>query len=278
MFFSYKSTRMYYEVIGEGKPILLVHGLACDMNLMKGCMEQVFDKKPGYKRIYVDLLGMGESDADLEFASAEKMIEVLSAFSREVIGEGFLLVGESYGGYLCRGLLAREMHRVDGLMLICPVVVPQVSERHLPKKDFMIQDREYLNTLKESSRNAFCEYAVIADERTYQRHKAEIVVGLKKADYKFIEELRKKYQFEEDASGRIREKIFCNPTLFVCGRQDNCVGYRDLWELVEDYPRATFAVLDVAGHNMQIEQPELFEAMTQNWIERVENVQRGEML
>ena len=48
-----------YEIMGEGQPVLLIHGLACDMNLMKGCMEPVFSNVEGYKRIYIDLPGMG---------------------------------------------------------------------------------------------------------------------------------------------------------------------------------------------------------------------------
>jgi pimeloyl-ACP methyl ester carboxylesterase len=35
------------------------------------------------------------------------------------------------------------------------------------------------------------------------------------------------------------------------------------------YPRATFAVLDVAGHNLQIEQPRLFNALMHEWLDRV---------
>lgn len=68
----------------------------------------------------------------------------------------------------------------------------------------------------------------------------------------------------------IKEMCYTKPSLFICGRQDNCVGYRDLWELIEDYPRAAFLIIDAAGHNLQIEQPEMFEASMHNWLLRVE--------
>lgn len=38
--------------------------------------------------------------------------------------------------------------------------------------------------------------------------------------------------------------------------------------MIENYPRATLAVLDTAGHNLQIEQPELFESLVGEWIRR----------
>jgi pimeloyl-ACP methyl ester carboxylesterase len=55
------------------------------------------------------------------------------------------------------------------------------------------------------------------------------------------------------------------------GRQDTEVGYKDQFKLLEDYPRASYVVLDKAGHNLQIEQYELFSYLVGEWIERVIN-------
>jgi pimeloyl-ACP methyl ester carboxylesterase len=63
---------------------------------------------------------------------------------------------------------------------------------------------------------------------------------------------------------------FEKPTLILVGRQDGMVGYRDAWEILENYPRSTFAVLDRAGHNLQIEQETLFNALVNEWLDRVE--------
>jgi len=55
----------------------------------------------------------------------------------------------------------------------------------------------------------------------------------------------------------------------VMGRQDSVVGYRDHWQLIENFPRASFVILDKAGHNMQIEQDGLFSALVKEWLDRV---------
>jgi pimeloyl-ACP methyl ester carboxylesterase len=60
------------------------------------------------------------------------------------------------------------------------------------------------------------------------------------------------------------------PTLMLLGQQDTSTGYRDAWPILEQYPRATFAVLDKAGHNLQIEQADLFTAFVSEWLDRVE--------
>ena len=62
---------------------------------------------------------------------------------------------------------------------------------------------------------------------------------------------------------------FDKPVLFMSGRQDICVGYKDLYKLLEDYPRATFSIIDIAGHNLQIEQPELFNSLVENFLIRI---------
>jgi hypothetical protein len=49
MKFHYKETVINYEIEGLGKPVVILHGLGCDLNMMKGCLESVFGIKKGYK-------------------------------------------------------------------------------------------------------------------------------------------------------------------------------------------------------------------------------------
>ncbi|MEA0562741.1 alpha/beta fold hydrolase [Lysinibacillus irui] len=56
-----KKANIYYEVIGTGTPIIMLHGFSPDHRLMKGCMEPIFDGREGWKRIYLDLPGMGRT-------------------------------------------------------------------------------------------------------------------------------------------------------------------------------------------------------------------------
>src|SRR6266536_3224667 len=63
---------------------------------------------------------------------------------------------------------------------------------------------------------------------------------------------------------------FGGPTLILTARQDHLCGYRDAWDLLNNYPRATFAVLDRAGHFVNIEQDVLCQALMREWLDRVE--------
>ncbi|WP_337970370.1 alpha/beta fold hydrolase [Virgibacillus salexigens] len=55
------------------------------------------------------------------------------------------------------------------------------------------------------------------------------------------------------------------------GAQDSVIGYKDAWKLIDNFPIATFATLDMAGHNLRSEQSNVFEALTGNWLERVQH-------
>jgi pimeloyl-ACP methyl ester carboxylesterase len=86
----------------------------------------------------------------------------------------------------------------------------------------------------------------------------------------FVPEMRldpKRYAFSFDLAAA--EKSFARPVLIVAGRQDTTVGYRDAWDILESYPRATFAVLDRADHVWPVEQPNLLAALVDDWLTRI---------
>lgn len=66
-----------------------------------------------------------------------------------------------------------------------------------------------------------------------------------------------------------------NPTLILAGRQDAAAGYAGPWRLLEHYPRATFAVLDRAGHALPHEQADLASALLAEWLDRVDEFTRA---
>lgn len=55
-------------------------------------------------------------------------------------------------------------------------------------------------------------------------------------------------------------------------KQDSSVGYKDAINIMDCYPRGSFAILDIAGHNLQIEQPQLFSSLVNEWLDRTEEI------
>ena len=261
---------IYYEEYGQGKPILCVHGFTIDHRALKGCMESVFEKVSGYRRIYLDLPGMGQTPGLDWVENADVMLEIIKKFIAKVIGtESFLVTGNSYGGYMALGL-AREMgSQIDGIFLLCPCTVGETALRKLPsKKDAIIEAglEEYVNSPEDFSNFLAC--AAIASKETWDRFATEIMPGINVADYAFLKAYRGRgfsFSFETE----LKKLNFDKPVVALTGKQDDSVGYEDTWETVKHLPSLTFVVLDNAGHNLQIEQVELFEAHLREWLKAI---------
>lgn len=93
-----------YEIIGSGKPVLIIHGWGISRITMKGAFEPVFESLEGYKRYYIDLPGMGESEHG-SVKNSDDILEILHGFATDVIGEKCIIAGQSYGGLLTRGFV-----------------------------------------------------------------------------------------------------------------------------------------------------------------------------
>ena len=90
------------------------------------------------------------------------------------------------------------------------------------------------------------------------------------ADWSFLARLEANYLLEGEA-GRPGPP-FEQPSLILAGRQDARVGFRGAMTLVDELPRATLAVLDLAGHHLgRIERPALFEALVRDWLDRLDD-------
>jgi pimeloyl-ACP methyl ester carboxylesterase len=263
-----ENINVYYEAYGTGRPLITIHGFTPDHHLMTGCMEPVFQQRDGWQRFYPDLPGMGKTPGPKWLTNSDQMLEVMLDFIEAVIpGQNFVLAGESYGGYLARGIVQRWPERVDGLFLLCPLIVPLSDERHTPLFKVLKRDPAVLEKLSPQDREPFEAVAVVQTQYTWERTRDEVVIGLNLADRPFLDTLFQQgypFSFDVDAIAP-----FQKPTLILTGRQDHMVGYGDGWNIYENFPRGSYVVLDRAGHNLQIEQPAVFDALVNEWLDRV---------
>jgi pimeloyl-ACP methyl ester carboxylesterase len=270
MEYTVKDVTIYYEIHGSGKPILMIHGWSPDHRLMKGCMEPIFQSMDTpWQRIYFDLPGMGKTRGQPWITGTDQMLKLILEFIDGVIpDQHFVVAGESYGGYLARGVIKERTALVDGLLLICPVAIQETYRENAPVLQVLEKDEGFLNSLSKEDRQYFEGINVIQNKRVWEKFKEDILPGLKIADYAFLENsLGQHVPYTVNVD--LVEKPYWQPTLMVMGRQDSAVGYRDQWQLIENYPRASFVILDKAGHNLQIEQDILFNVLVKEWLERV---------
>lgn len=260
---------VYYDIKGAGKPLLMLHGMPLDHRHMIREMEPLFERRAGWQRVYVDLPGMGQTPGSDTITCQDDMLNVIMAFIDRVIpGQRFAVAGLSYGGYMARGLVYCRGTQIDGVLLTVPAVLGDRDQWDLPAHLTVKRDEALLAELDDHERQGIEGMAVVQSRRVVECWRSGISPAVDAADHTFIERLnqRRAFSFDPDALPAPFEK----PALIVTGRQDHVCGYRDAWNLLERYPRATFAVLDRAGHCLTMEQEDLFHALVSEWLDRVE--------
>ena len=126
--------------------------------------------------------------------------------------------------------------------------------------------------MKNSSVNQFLlgMFTAVHNERNWNRLKNEMIAGFESRDKPYITKIRHSPDFIFSFNVDELPKKFEKPSLILTGRQDGLVGYKDAWNFLDNYPRASFIVLDMSGHALQIEQETLFNALVKEWLGRME--------
>jgi pimeloyl-ACP methyl ester carboxylesterase len=254
---------VHYVERGHGTPVLLLHGAGVDHREPLGTIEPAFAEISGYRRIYPDLPGHGRTAAPESIRGADDVLDALIGFVDEVIGDERLLVaGHSAGGYYARGVADRRPDQVIGLALICPLLE---DIRDVPPHTAVVKDG------LEAAGDAFRSYFVVQTPAMLRSYAENVAPGVEAADAEALERIGERWRLtlaghEAPADDR--------PVLVVVGRQDSAVGFAGQWDLMEAYPRGTFALLDRAGHALPHEQPDLLGALVREWLRRVEERER----
>ena len=257
-----------FEVRGEGRPILLIHGWSADRDYMLADLEPVFAEHPGWRRIYLDLPGHGATPAPEWLSTQDQMLSIVRDFIDLVLPEGpFAIAGSSYGGHLALGLIRAVPERLIGAALLVPDVPAPDGTRDTAAAAVLFEDTSIFADLAPDE-EWMCDTLVVHERWMVDEIRAHDMPAYRQADYEFLARLEANYIPTGGAARR--GPPFDRPSLILTGRQDSTVGYRAAWALLEEFPRATYAVLDMAGHQLgRIERPVPFRALVGDWLERM---------
>ena len=255
-----------YEIRGDGRPLVLLHGLAVDRRVLIDTCEPALEALGGFRRIYVDLPGHGASTANLERVGADSLVASLSAFVREVAGPQPFLLGYAYGGYLAQGIL-RELPEAGGLFLVCPTVEADFGKRNVPPRRVLVRESPLPYSDDPREQPAFEEVAVLQTRPLLERFQRVVHLANIAADQETMARTRGAYAMSRPYMQALQ--AFERPVAVVCGRDDHWVGYEDGLRLVRAFRRAEYVVLPDCGHLLPLEQPDRFRATLESWLKRL---------
>jgi pimeloyl-ACP methyl ester carboxylesterase len=259
---------LHHVVLGSGTPILVLHGGRLDHRHMMESLEPVFQSLDGFQRIYVDMPGHGRSAPQDDICSQDDLLGAMMAFTESVLPERrFAIIGESRGSYLARGFAHLRPAQISGVALIVPGGSPAADPARLPVHRIMEPDPSLRPELAGDEIWRFDNFMVVQNREVLEKSRRSKMPALELWDAEQEARVSQAFYFAHDVRGET--SVFDGPSLIVAGRQDSMSGYLEAIDLLPQFPRASLAILDSAGHGLAWERPELFDALLRDWLARL---------
>lgn len=211
---------------------------------------------------------MGRTPAADWIETQDQMLEIALAFLDAVApGQRPVVGGVSWGAYIALGIAHRRAAQLDGLMLTAPLVMADRGRRTVPARQLLHADPELVAGLTGYDA-MWAQLTVLQTPESLANFRTAVLPGLQAHDEAFLERMEAHYPFSFPLLP-LPEPMTA-PAVVIAGRQDPAVGYEDAWPVLASLPRATFAVLDRAGHGLESDQQHLFRALVNEWLDRVD--------
>ncbi|MBS7333654.1 alpha/beta fold hydrolase [Faecalibacter bovis] len=249
MFFSLKKKDTFsYIEEGEGKPIVLLHGLMGELSNFSSLTN--FFAQRGYK-VYAPELPL--YSLPIISTNVANIAKHVAKFIEEIIQEPVILVGNSLGGHIGLVVSHKRPELVTALCLTGSSGLYEKSfgETYPKRGDYSYVERK----TREVFFNPEVATKEIVDDvfnTVNDRNKAIKTL--------YIARDAIKSNMKEDL---IDIKI---PVCLIWGKQDNVTPPEVAIEFNEELPDASLYWIDECGHAPMMEHPDLFNEILNNWL------------
>lgn len=256
---------LYYEELGEGEPVIFLHGHSLDHRMWDKQFEQ-FAKS--YRTIRFDFRGYGYSSSQREgeqFTHIEDLIELMDILKIEKAH----IVGLSLGGYVAADMLGWFPERILSATLASGNVrlypkpsIPMGEEESLKRdveiaalkqKGIDVMKREWFDRLmksagtqKENMRHQLWDMIYQWDAWQPLHKEARVIAG-------------------GDAYDRLKENNPTIPVLIIEGKS-KFNRYSNNPEILKYLPLGKFIIMKDCGHMLNMERPEEFNNLVLEFI------------
>lgn len=250
--------QLHYQTLGQGQPLILLHGLFGSGNNWATVAKHFAQH---YQVISVDLRNHGSSphSATQSYANmADDLLELCDALSLEDIH----LVGHSLGGKVAMQFAVQQANRIDKLIVV-DMAMRAYADAHTHLIDAMLDID--LSTLQ--SRHEVDKILSSSIPQTAVRQ--FLLMNLIKSDSGLawrinLAALRANYPGLQQAI--CENACYEKPCLFIRGEHSDYVRHADTEQIKASFIKAQFASLPT-GHWVHAEQPQAFMEVVGTFLE-----------
>lgn len=168
MFIPMQDRKIYYEDVGTGPTVLLIHGLGGSTRYWASTIMNLSQK--GFRVVAIDLPGFGRSDLPHKCLNVADYVEVVDFVMSCLRVDTFSIVGCSMGGLVAWMYAAAFPQRISKTILVSPVGIPSALNRPIRKlrrKPSSIPSPAYMRLPGLGVILKFCAYIAFAKVIAY---------------------------------------------------------------------------------------------------------------
>ncbi len=256
--FSFLDKSIYYDEIGKGIPVVLIHGYLESSKIWTKLSEalSVFSQV-----ISIDLPGHGQSDV-ISNCSMETYADAVNALLIHLQIEKAIIVGHSMGGYAALAFTAKYPHKTQGLCLFHSKPFADSPEKKM-QRDFTsnkIKAGAYEEVVNSHVASIFAQQNVLKFQKKIEENKIHALEFPIQGVIESLISMKTRKNYSE---------MFKNlqiPLLYIYGRHDILIPENE-FTMIEFTEHHLVEVLENSGHAGFLEEPEKSEAILKRFIE-----------
>jgi proline iminopeptidase len=261
-------TDLHYEVDGEGRPCLVLHGgLGVDHTLYRRTLGPL---SPPLQLIYLDHRCNGRSGRPpIETLTMEQLADDAVGLADHLGIDRFLVLGHSYGGFIAQELALRHVDRVEGLLLLDTTPgqlgTGESSDETEQGPPMPAEVVEILSTLPATDAEFENSWPQILPWYLHRRDATEVHALLDGTVF-HVAAMARGFEVLASWSSVDRLSSITCPTLLVAGRHDLFTSFPQAHRIARRLPDADVVVFEHSGHFPWLDEPNEFFPAVRDWL------------
>lgn len=250
-----------YKVVGNGKPVILLHGFGEDSKVWENQIEFL---ENNYQLIVPDIPGSGASELT-DDVSMEGIAEMVKQIADEEEIEDFVLIGHSMGGYATLAFVEKYSSLLKGFGLFHSSAYADTEEKKATRQKGIefIKEHGGAEFFKTATPNLF-------SDKTKEDH-PELVKTFMKQLPDFSKAALTAY-YEAMMARPDRTDVLSQtklPVLFIMGEHDKAVPFEDSLKQSSMPATSHITILNNSGHMGMLEETEKSNAALKEFLDEV---------
>ncbi len=250
-------TRLYYEMMGEGHPLVLIHGGYMDNRMWD---DQFVAFAEHYKVVRYDVRGFGKTELPHQaYTDRQDLYNLLTFLGIEKT----YLLGLSLGGEIAQGFTLEHPEMVDALILVGAPIGGYPHELMFTEAQLQEQMRRWAvfgKAIQDRDRVAMVDAvmndATLVPSPQYPAARQRVYEQLSEYSFVWVLDPVSQQQLEPPAYERLSE--ISVPTLIITGAEDERQLHRSADKQEQDIKGSKRATISETHHMPNMEKPEEF--------------------